>query len=450
MTIKSKISYFASSIFTLLFGIACIVVFLVFSNFRKNEFRDRLSEKAFTTIKLLTEVKEVDNTLLKIIDKNAINELYNEKTLVFDSAFNLIYSSLDDTQINWTVDDLKYLKENKTFFKRDGEYEIYGVFYDSKSKDYFALISANDSYGKRKLRFLGYLLLISYAVFTVAIWFVIFYVVRGQFAALESFQRAIRTINDLKTINMVSANPNSNNEIDVLGNEFNQMMNRVVEVYEKQKEFVSQASHELRTPLARISAQIENKIQSSNDADAQLLTTLLHDVDQLTGLIHSLLLLSKVDNAVSADNETVRLDEAVYNAIDFVSKLNKDLAVSLEMKPFDNMETKLNIAMNPQLLEIAIMNLLKNAYLYSDNKTVQLLITEIDNRVVLRMANTGNILKEEEQKKLFQPFMRGENAKNIQGFGLGLRIVHRIFTAYGHQVAYTAAPNENIFTIYFK
>ena len=98
MTIKSKISLYISIIFTILFGMICLLVITLFSDYRKQEFKERLREKAYSDIRLLVEVKEVSETLLKIIDQNTINELYSEKTLIFDGNFKLIYSSLDDTR----------------------------------------------------------------------------------------------------------------------------------------------------------------------------------------------------------------------------------------------------------------------------------------------------------------------------------------------------------------
>lgn len=75
---------------TLLFLIASTVILFLDSQFREIEFKKRLEEKALTSVKLLIDVKEVDKTLLKIIDKNTVHKLFNEKTLIFNSDFKLI------------------------------------------------------------------------------------------------------------------------------------------------------------------------------------------------------------------------------------------------------------------------------------------------------------------------------------------------------------------------
>ena len=166
MTLKNRISLLVSLLFTVLFGLASAFIFILYSNFRKQEFNDRLEIKALSTIKLLANVKDIDYKIMKLIDKNSINELYDEKTLIFDADFNLIYSSIDDAKIKWSVTDLRFLKNHKTFFKKQGDREFYGVFFDTRAKDYYVLITANDSYGKRKLVYLEYILIISYVLFT--------------------------------------------------------------------------------------------------------------------------------------------------------------------------------------------------------------------------------------------------------------------------------------------
>jgi two-component system, OmpR family, sensor histidine kinase ArlS len=449
MTLKLRTSIFISVVFTILFGIVSTIIVVLFSNYRKEEFKERLEEKAMTTIKLLIEVKEVDNQLLKVIDQNSINQLYNEKTLVFDSDYKLIYSSLDDTKINWHKSDLEFLKKHKSFFKKDGENEIYGVFYDSNSKDYFALISANDNFGNRKLSYLIYLLLGAYVIFTTATWLLTFYVVKRQVAPLDYFLKNISSINEHNLESRLQINNASKNEIDLIGKEFNFMMNRIEAAYQKQKEFTAQASHELRTPLARISAQLENQQLVAKAMDKVFFKGILADVNQLNELLNSLLILSKAESQTQRINETARVDEAIYNSIEKTHKQFSDFKVNLSISNDDSIENLLIQKCNQQLLEIAISNLLKNAYLYSDNQQVNIEIKQLSQQLVVVMSNTGETLSKEEEPNLFQSFMRGANAQHKTGFGLGLKIVARILNAYHYKISYRSEPRLNQFIIVF-
>ncbi len=452
MTLKNRISLLVSLLFTILFGLASTVIFVLYSNFRKEEFRDRLEIKALSNIKLLVNVKEVDDQLLKIIDQNSINKLYDEKTLVFDSHFKLIYSSIDDAKINWSVEDLKYLKKHKTFFKQQGDYEVYGVFYDTKDKDFYALISATDDYGKRKLLFLRYTLIISYILFTCICWVLTSFMVKKAMNPLSLFHQKIKNINENNLDTRIASKSNKD-EIDLIANEFNFMMDRIEVSYQKQKEFTAHASHELRTPLSRITAQIENTVAdpATSAKGKTFLTTILSDVNHLTELISSLLILSKIDsNKNNEDNEVHRMDEILFSAIENLKKSFPEFIILFEIEESDNLDTALEVKGNKNLLEIALINVLKNACVYSDNKQALVKISTQGNHLVISVLNTGKTLSEAEQKNLFQPFMRGKNSKGTSGFGLGLRIVNRILTLHKSSITYSI-PNskENLFQLFF-
>ena len=103
------------------------------------------------------------------------------------------------------------------------------------------------------------------------------------------------------------------------------------------------------------------------------------------------------------------------------------------------------------LLDIVFINLFKNAAVYSDNAEVDVLITENDEILIVDVISRGNTIPEEEQPKLFDAFMRGNNSQNITGSGLGLRIVKRILEYHGAKIIYTS-PAEllNKFTVIFN
>ncbi|MFI0491993.1 ATP-binding protein [Flavobacterium sp.] len=443
MTLKNRISLYVSLLFTVLFGLASTFIFILYSNFRKEDFRNRLETKALSSIKLLADVKENDRQIIKMIDQNSINQLYDEKTLIFDSNYNLIYSSIDDAKINWSVKDLKELKTNKTSFKKQGDYEVYGIFYDTKDKDFYALISANDSNGNRKLLYLRFILIISYLFFTAICWIVTSYTVKKVMSPLGSFHQKIKNINENNLDTRVEVKSNKN-EIDLIANEFNFMMDRIEISYEKQKEFTAHASHELRTPLSRITSQIENfSTKKETDTETKsFLNTILSDVNQLTELIHSLLILSKLDSNKQDHNESHRLDEILFSSIEKLNKTFPDFVIHFEIEENENLDSLLEIKGNKTLLEIAISNVLKNACVYSDNKQAKVKISCKNHNLIISVSNTGKTLNESEQKTLFEPFMRGQNSKGTTGFGLGLRIVQRILSLHKAKIIYSV-PNEN-------
>jgi signal transduction histidine kinase len=328
---------------------------------------------------------------------------------------------------------------------------VYGVFYDTKDKDFYALISATDDYGKRKLLFLRYTLIVSYIFFTCICWVLTSFMVKKAMSPLSIFHQKIKNINENNLDTRIESK-STKNEIDLIANEFNFMMDRIEISYQKQKEFTAHASHELRTPLSRITSQIENTITNSatSDKGKSFLKTILSDVNQLTELINSLLILSKIDNKNHENYDEHRMDEILFSAIENVNKSFPDFVILFEMEEDDNLDTALEIKGNKNLLEIALGNVLKNACVYSDNKQANVKISTENKHLIVSISNTGNTLSENEQKNLFQPFMRGENSKGTTGFGLGLRIVNRILALHRATIKYSIPEkNTNLFQLIF-
>lgn len=453
MNLKNRISFLVSWLFTVLFGLASTFIFVLYSNFRKEEFRDRLEIRALSSIKLLMNVKEVDHELMKTIDENSINSLYDERTLIFDSHLKLIFSNIEGKTIKWSINDLNYLKKHKSFFKKKGEYEYFGVNYKTNTTNYYVLISATDKFGARKVDYLRYVLLISYLVFTVVCWFLTSFMVKKAINPLWEFHQNIKNINEnnLDTRLLVSKKK-TQNEIDLLATEFNFMMDRIQLSYQKQKEFTAHASHELRTPLSRVTSQLENRISNNEllQKDTTFLKTILNDVNQITELIHSLLILSKLDTNKSNNLDFCRIDEILFASIEKTNKMYPNFSISLDMVESTNLEQFLEIKGNKSLLEIALINILKNACIYSTNKQAFVKIETIENELIVSVSNYGKTLNSDEQKQLFTPFMRGANSNGTNGFGLGLRIVKRILHLHHADVYYRSpSDNCNVFDIKF-
>jgi signal transduction histidine kinase len=52
------------------------------------------------------------------------------------------------------------------------------------------------------------------------------------------------------------------------------------------------------------------------------------------------------------------------------------------------------------------------------------------------------VISQSDQKRLFEPFMRGQNALGTAGFGLGLRIVERILAIHHAKITYSIVDDS--------
>ncbi len=105
MNLKQRFSLFFSSLFSLLLASVMVTIYVLFSNFRQDEFKTRLIQRATTTVKVLVSVKGLDRNLLKLFDKHRVNKLYNEKTSVYNHQLKLIYTSNESYPFNWSKRD---------------------------------------------------------------------------------------------------------------------------------------------------------------------------------------------------------------------------------------------------------------------------------------------------------------------------------------------------------
>jgi two-component system, OmpR family, sensor histidine kinase ArlS len=270
---------------------------------------------------------------------------------------------------------------------------------------------------------------------------------------LDNFQKQITNIS-VNKLDIQLHETKHNDEINLLTKAFNIMLSRIESAFQSQKEFTSNASHEIRTPLTRIAFKVENLLQIPHHSleTIDYLKSINYDVHQLSDLVNSLLLLSKVNKDDAQKKfELLRVDEIIFSANEQVKKIEPKFDLSFEIIDNQSFELSMEVRAVKSLLEIVFINLLKNASLYSKNPKANIIIEQIaPHQLKIIISNEGLTISETEQKKLFQPFMRGENSAQINGSGLGLRITKRILDYHSASIKYQKIASEtNQFEIIF-
>lgn len=455
MTLKRNVSLYVSLIFSLIFGISAAFILVFFASFRKDEFVDRLEQKALTTAKLLIEVKEIDNALLRRIDENTINKMHNEKVLVFDEDFKLIYTSIDEIVIKWNRDDLELLKQKKKFYHTQGKLEVMGMYYHFEQNEYYVLIAAEDLYGNRKMQFLVYVMLSTYLIALFFVWLSSYYIVSKLLGPLELLEREISNITTHNLHRQIETRKEDAVEISALADSFNKLQKRIGEAFGRQREFNSNASHELRTPIHRMMLQVESLLAQENlsETATHYLQNINTDLNQMAEILQSLMLLAQYgDSHIPANAvESLRIDDLIFRMFEKVQQTYPDLRLSFELIANQDLETDLEIKGQKSLLEVVFHNLLKNAAQYATSPLVYVSIARTSpTNMRVQISNQGNPISEATIGNLFQAFVRGENAKQLPGSGLGLRIVKRILEYHNAEIRYELdAKQTHLFVIDF-
>jgi two-component system sensor histidine kinase ArlS len=451
MSLKRRIAFNLALLFSLLFGACTLAIYYSFANFRREEFRDRLEQKAITTAKILLEIDEINPSRLRRIDENSIDQLFQEHTLIYNDSMQLIYNSKSTKIPTWNGTSLKMLKVKKRQFQTTGQRDILSIYYDFQNADYFVIISARDIHGISKLEFLFYSLIITFFGATILIWVFTYFVVKKLVKPLDDFQESITKVS-VNQLYVPFKTTQQSKEIEVLTKAFNRLMKRLDKAFISQKEFTANASHELRTPITRIAFQLENLKTAELSIEAQqTIAHMTEDIYQLSELLHSLLLLSKIsDHSDRSLFQPLRIDESIFDAFEHVKKQFPafDLTFEIEETPF--VETTMEIQGVASLIEIGFINLLKNACIYSANQRAHVLITQTVSGIIVRISNNGDTLLPDEIHRLFTSFSRFSTAKNTPGSGLGLGIVKRILDYHSATIEYVVTPNQqNEFRLVF-
>ncbi|HEV3352440.1 MAG TPA: HAMP domain-containing sensor histidine kinase [Acidimicrobiales bacterium] len=223
-------------------------------------------------------------------------------------------------------------------------------------------------------------------------------------------------------------------ELGRLTASFNRLLAALEESQRTQHQLVTDASHELRTPLTSLRTNVEvlRRVEELSPTEReQLLSDVVDQTDELTGLVASLVELARGEEP-DTDAEDLSLDEVVAEVIARSESHARTKAVQL------------NVDLRPSVvragharLERAVANLLDNAVKWSPTNGV-VEITSRDGAVVVRDHGPG--IAPEDLPHVFDRFYRSPAARGLPGSGLGLAIVRQVADADGGSVSASNHP----------
>jgi len=210
--------------------------------------------------------------------------------------------------------------------------------------------------------------------------------------------------------------------------------------------FFANISHEFRTPLSLILAPIEEKLESVNlvASEKESLLLIKRNANRLLALINQLLDLSKLE----AGKMELHVQKGnLGRFLNAIASSFDSLAENRQIKFVKNISADFyDCWYDSDKLEKIINNLLSNAFKFTPaGGTVALSInrSETDNRLEMRIADTGYGIAPEEQAKVFTPFYQSKvsSTENQPGTGLGLSLVQELVKLYGGTLALESQLN---------
>lgn len=231
-------------------------------------------------------------------------------------------------------------------------------------------------------------------------------------------------------------------EVGHLAAAFDSTLGQLRQSLERERLFTSDVSHELRTPLMVILGACELLVQADIPAKSRMQAQRIERAAQeMHELVATFLMLARARPDQTAFVGTARLKDVAHDQAERWQPLflEKGLEFSLHAEAADSGEY------NPTLLGSVMSNLLRNALHYTEAGSVRLVIGSDG----FRVEDTGVGVPVEQQERIFQPFVRGEEGRG-EGLGLGLSLVRRICTHQGWTVELKQHPPQgSCFQVWF-
>jgi signal transduction histidine kinase len=251
-------------------------------------------------------------------------------------------------------------------------------------------------------------------------------VVGRSLAPVESIRREVETIST-KELHRRVPSPPGKDEIARLAVTMNQMLERLEKGHARQMRFVSDASHELRSPVASIRQHSEVVLAHPNNSSAQELAHVVLEEDlRIQQLVEDLLLLARMDeHRTDARKEVLDFDDVVFEEVFRIRQMT-DKNIDTGRVSAGRVRGDRN-----QLSRLA-GNILDNAVRHA-HRSIAVRLAEQNGDVVLQVEDDGKGVPPKERERIFERFVRLQEARDRDsgGSGLGLAIVAEVAGVHG-------------------
>lgn len=216
-------------------------------------------------------------------------------------------------------------------------------------------------------------------------------------------------------------------ELTVLGQEFNDLTERLRTSEQKRSRFISDASHELKTPLASIKLLSDSILQYDMDLETvrEFVGDIGDEADRLNRMTAKLLSLTKAEGNTQDECEIIYMGPTVHRVTRMLRHNALEAGISIHL---DLQEDSPVLILEDDLYQI-IFNLVENGIKYNlSGGSLTVKLRREEDNAILEVTDTGMGIPEDAIDHVFDRFYRVDKARSraTGGSGLGLAIVRTI------------------------
>jgi two-component system, OmpR family, sensor histidine kinase ArlS len=435
-------------LYTLMTGsillIFAMLIMIVASADRRLSFENALRNEAITRANLFLKA-EVDPGTLQAIYQEDRQLQRQIEVAVYQPPFTLIYhDAIEQDLIKETPEMIQQIMAQGELYLTVEHWEGFGILMQFNNQPYVVTAAAYDAAGHARIQRLRHILLFIWLAIVALVFFT------GRFFAKRALQPVAQMLEKAEEITATNLDLRLNegkgkDELSELANTFNQMLDRLENSFDAQREFVLNISHEIRTPLTAILGETELALSVPRERKEyeEAIGNIRQDALKLSKLSSSLLDLAKASyDQTDISLREVRIDEILFDSRQEILKSNSNYKVDLILEENKEFELPVTVQGNAYLLKVAFSNLMDNGCKFSGDNSCTVKLQLSNDQLTVSFIDHGPGISEEDEPHIFSPFYRGKNRRDIHGSGIGLPLVQRIINIHKGFIGVQSRENE--------
>jgi len=214
--------------------------------------------------------------------------------------------------------------------------------------------------------------------------------------------------------------------------------------------FFSNISHEFRTPLTLLLGPVEDALHDpqTTEENRGRMDVAYRNALRMQKLVNTLLDFSRIE-AGRMEGRFTAVDICTFTR-DLVSSFRSAVErAGMELR-FECEDIRSEIYVDTDMWEKIVLNLVSNAFKYSNEGSIEVSLEERDELLELKVADTGIGIPESEIDKIFDRFHRVDNVKGRsgEGTGIGLAMVKELVRLHEGTITVKSKPGKgSVFTV---
>ncbi len=210
-------------------------------------------------------------------------------------------------------------------------------------------------------------------------------------------------------------------------------------VMEVGKDFITNASHELKTPITIIKGfaeTLQDMPELPREMVVEITNKIVKSCQRMDQLVKNLLTLADLENLPAVRFQECDLIALFESCQDFLLTAHPSARIAIEKK-----RSPIMVHADPDILELALLNLLENGVKYSSSPAeITVTIEEAGGKVKIAIRDKGIGIPQESLEHIFTRFYTVDKARSrrLGGAGLGLSIVKTIIEKHQGEISVTS------------